>query len=371
MLFLSLIVSTVLLLIANLLARRSGNATATIIGSSMAFVVLPFFTMCLLPAVALQGLLLCVAVIFCRIAHGGYSRFWLLSCWATLLAYGLAGILVAQSEREYARLRALYPYESMEARLPRPRTSPEDRPLLADANLRLARVEEKLPDHAYGFRDYQLEKLHEHTVDLFVNSPGFGIARMSYPSEWSLASNWGRKLIPDQPGSRFRAIWSPGEHQRLSVGDEAPLGDLLEESILDFVNYQGFGYFKDRRHVSGFRVHAFRQTPKPARHWKLQALELVSLLLHDDPEVYVSSKLPQMNKLHNVPTRPLDGFESFGLSQLHKGEDLFTSQSGEGVRMLGAIRSTRQCVACHDRERGDLLGAFSYSLSGDGSRAAD
>ncbi len=362
MLYISLIVSTVLLLIANWLAKRSGNATATIIGSSLAFVLLPFFTMCLLPAVALQGLLLCVAVIICRVTHGGYSRFWPLSCGATLVAYGLAGILVVQSEREYARLRALYPYESMEARLPRPRTSSEDRPLLPEANVRLARLEAKLPDHANGFRDYQLEKLHEHTVDLFVNSPGFGIARMSYPSAWSLASNWGREVLPDQPGSRFLTIWSPGEHQRLPAGDEAPLGDLLEESILDFVNDQGFGYFKDRRHVSGFRVHEFSRTPKPAKHWKLQTLELVSLLLHEEPEVYVSSRLPQMNKLHNVPSRPLDGFETFALSQLRKGEDLFTSQSGEGVRMLGAVRSTRQCIACHGCERGDLLGAFAYTL---------
>jgi hypothetical protein len=28
--------------------------------------------------------------------------------------------------------------------------------------------------------------------------------------------------------------------------------------------------------------------------------------------------------------------------------------------MLGAIRSTRQCLSCHGGNRGDLLGAFSY-----------
>ena len=188
---------------------------------------------------------------------------------------------------------------------------------------------------------------------------------MSYPSEWSLAWTGFREHLPLQPGSRFPAIWSPGEHERLPAGDELQLSDLLEESILDFVNYRGFGYFKDRRHVSGFQVHEFSQTPKPARRWKLQSLELVSLLLHEDPEVYVSTHLPQMNKLHNVPTRPLDGFESFALSQLRKGEDLFTSQGGEGVRMLGALRSTKQCAPCHGCERGTLLGAFSYSLSPD------
>jgi mono/diheme cytochrome c family protein len=34
--------------------------------------------------------------------------------------------------------------------------------------------------------------------------------------------------------------------------------------------------------------------------------------------------------------------------------------------MLGAVRSTRQCVACHGGDRGDLLGAFSYALVSDG-----
>ena len=43
---------------------------------------------------------------------------------------------------------------------------------------------------------------------------------------------------------------------------------------------------------------------------------------------------------------------------------------GDGVRMVGAIRSTTQCVSCHDCERGDLLGAFSYTLKRDGSLAA-
>ncbi len=30
--------------------------------------------------------------------------------------------------------------------------------------------------------------------------------------------------------------------------------------------------------------------------------------------------------------------------------------------MLGAVRSAKQCVKCHGGSRGDLLGAFSYTL---------
>jgi hypothetical protein len=365
-LYISLVSSTVLLLIANLIARRSRHAITGIACIGLAFLFGAFLLMCILPPVALQSLLLCVAAIVCRITHRGLALFVPFSCGATLIAYGVAGIMVVQGEREYARLRSLYPYESMEARLRRPRITPDDSPLLPIAALRLSRLEERLPAHAGGYREHQLEKLHEHTVDLFVNSPGFGVARMSNPSEWSLAFGFRRGPIRPQPGSRFLSIWSPGAHERLPADAEAPLGDLLEESILEFVNDRGFGYFKDRRHVSGFQPHEFSEVPSPANRWKLQTLELISLLLHDEPEVYVSTNLPRMNKLHDVPTRPLDGFESFALSQLRTGEDVFTSQATDGVRMLGAIRSTKQCIACHACARGVLLGAFSYTLVSSG-----
>jgi hypothetical protein len=50
---------------------------------------------------------------------------------------------------------------------------------------------------------------------------------------------------------------------------------------------------------------------------------------------------------------------------LRQGEDLFISRDGGGLRMLGAVYSLKQCVACHGGERGDLLGAFSYTLERD------
>jgi len=274
--------------------------------------------------------------------------------------------MVVQSEREYARLRVRYPYESMEDRLPIPRAVPGGVPLALASAQRLSRLEEGLFYHANGFREFQLRTLHEDAVALFINSPGFGIARMFHPSERGLAVNLRRGPVPLQPGPRFTSTWSPGELGRLAAGDEAPLGDMHEASIVDFVNPRGFGYAKDRRHAAGFKTHRFGQVPAPAKLWKVQNLELVSLLLNDEPEVYESSHLPRMDELRGVPTRPLDRFETFGLEALRQGEDLFTTQGVEGVRMLGAIRGTNQCVACHGGERGALLGAFSYNLRSDG-----
>ncbi len=44
------------------------------------------------------------------------------------------------------------------------------------------------------------------------------------------------------------------------------------------------------------------------------------------------------------------------------GEDLFLRSTEAGVRMVGSLRAANQCVKCHDGQRGDLLGAFSYRL---------
>ena len=63
-----------------------------------------------------------------------------------------------------------------------------------------------------------------------------------------------------------------------------------------------------------------------------------------------------------APTRPLDKFEASGLEKLRRGEDLVIGPTSDGLRMLGSIRSTKQCIQCHRGERGDLLGTFSYTM---------
>jgi hypothetical protein len=200
-------------------------------------------------------------------------------------------------------------------------------------------------------------------VTSFINSPGFGAVRMIRPSERGLEFGLPREPVPPQPGASLALTWSPGIPGEPPAVAE-PLGDLLETSILDFVNSPGFGDFIDRRHVGGFAPHRFRAVPGPVERWEVRRLELVSLLLHDEPAVYVSDRLPEMKRQGSADmlTRPLDRFEGFGLKALNQGEDLFIAPAEGGLRMLGAVRSTTQCTACHGCARGELLGAFSYSL---------
>jgi hypothetical protein len=70
-----------------------------------------------------------------------------------------------------------------------------------------------------------------------------------------------------------------------------------------------------------------------------------------------------MKESRKMPTRTLNAFEAGGIEKVLQGDDLFIRETTEGVRMLGAVPSTAQCVKCHGGERGDLLGAFSYSFT--------
>jgi hypothetical protein len=158
----------------------------------------------------------------------------------------------------------------------------------------------------------------------------------------------------------------------MPAADESPLGRLHEAGVGDFASAWGFGYFKDRRHVAGFEPHRFRQVPELwGQPWRVQTLDLVGLLLNDEPRVYVSAQLPKMDRRHGTPTRSLDRFEAVALTAIQGGDDLFIARDGATARMVGAIRSAKQCVACHGGERGDLLGAFTYTLRLDPKIAAN
>ena len=258
-------------------------------------------------------------------------------------------------------MRDSLPFQSMEDRLPKQSRQGSSVKLSTVAVAGLSNLEGLFED-SRSYRSRFLKQLHENMVDLFINSPGFGVTRRIRPSEASLAYELRKEPAPLQPGAASSVAWSPANAPpKLSDSDYSDLGSLNGFGILDFAYPSGWGYIRERKQVAGFEAHRFSKVPD-GKVWKVETLDLVSLLLHDDPAVYVSERLPQMDKVHDVPTRPLDTFESCGLESLRQGEDLFIGGTASELRMLGAVRSIKQCLDCHGGERGDLLGAFSYSL---------
>ena len=367
MLYFSLVASGVLLLITNLLiAWKVEHPVPTVLTLS-AFFFLGALGLCGigLPPVLLQAALLGAIVSVWGWRRWRRSVFVALSCAATLFSYSVFGAIAFQ---ETMQLQQEFPYVSMEDRLPLPQAGRPVASLPLTASDRLDSLENLL-DKYNGRNDDKasaLRALHEDAVQVFVNQPAFGAARMRALWVYRFMRMEVRREPPmPQPGHPSPSPWTLDSLQIVpDMSKDAD--DLLarhQGSVVDFVNADNFGYIKDRRHVAGFQEHQISQPPTPSEPWTLQTLDLVGIALHEKPVVYVSEYLPRMDELRAAPTRSLDDFEAAGVAVLEQGEELFVRDRGDERRMLGAIRGAHQCLACHGCERGDLLGAFSYRLT--------
>src|SRR5262249_27714134 len=155
--------------------------------------------------------------------------------------------------------------------------------------------------------------------------------------EWLELSPPTRVPLPYVPGLTPRLEGDRVELPPMGKGPQPSLetlGDLHTSGRLNFLEPERFGLVKDREHVSGFGSHQFDsmlQMPlgegkagaAPER-WALLRLELMSLLKHERPAIYVSDHLPQMDDLKKSATRTLSPFEDRALKELRNGEDLVT-----------------------------------------------
>ncbi|MCI0464417.1 MAG: hypothetical protein L0Z62_46375 [Gemmataceae bacterium] len=371
MLAISLILSGILLLIVNYNALRSQEPCFSTIFAALAMGFGPILLTCFLPALALQALLVIGCVIIWGLLRWRPRTLVMLSWAVSVIAYVVVGYAAYQ---EHERLREQFPYMSMEERLPPRKSQPAPAPLPPATGERLAQQEDLIENQdPPGWSDRErlefLKQLHEDTVQTFANQQGFGVARMPRLSERMLKSGLRTEPPLPQPAAPSTSVWSAGTLQQPphmeGATTEKDLFWMHQRSVIDFVNPKGFGFIKDRRHVAGFQEHQFGRQPEPTQGWALRTLDLVGLIVHEVPVAYVSANLPRMDELRKAPTRPLDPFETAGLAALRRGEDLFVRDTTDGRRrVLGAIRSGKQCLSCHGGERGELLGAFSYTLAG-------
>ena len=150
MLFVSLIASAALWLIAHRIVRRSEisrdgdglyqpglHRRADVLGTSSC------------PPVIFQAPLLYVAMVVWRGPHRKDWPFLPFSCTATLLAYACAAVVVHRVEKELHLLRSPYPYVTMERSLPKPK------PMAAGARRTPASEIQALRNRAEGRRGCQ------------------------------------------------------------------------------------------------------------------------------------------------------------------------------------------------------------------------
>jgi hypothetical protein len=282
----------------------------------------------------------------------------------------------------------MYPFQSLADRLDyeSQRTKDAAPPRLTSETIkRLEETEKTLEQLSKrDMRAKSLALLHSNEAEQFVQRDGFGVSRMPTPSLRSLD-------LPAAPTVSFAApkeALDPANEKKASLPRSAKeagaaptmpsldlLGTLHLRGEMDFVNRKGFGYIQDREHVAGFQAHQFRTMPpwgtepfspqgadREKERWLVVRLELVSLLKQKEPAVYVAAELPRMEELKKARTRPLSEFEGQALQALRGGEEVVTAATTNHISMLGALRASKQCLECHQVQRGDLLGAFSYDL---------
>lgn len=273
---------------------------------------------------------------------------WLVPLWGAVV-----------QDRRYAVWQQENPFESMAERVPEVGASDGAPPTSAEV---WSKMEGEIDRSWLKGRMLSLRAIHQDRTYQFSRAMGFGHARMIRMFEPD-PDHFAPEFVPSIPQADE---YVP---DLVSLGDEAAaervagFGKMHTGVVLDFVNPDGWGYVKSRTQVAGFRPHRFGRSPEMIDRWAVTRVDLIGLLKHDQPAVYVSELLPRMDKLKDAPTRKLDSFEAEGLRAVRQGDDLFARGTDTDARMVGAIRSVKQCVECHGGQRGDLLGAFSYRLT--------
>jgi hypothetical protein len=381
MLWTSLLISCVFLFIANLLAFQKKLGEASAVG----FFGIVGGWLCAGPAIALTGLLTGLGGLLFWFQGARPRGFLIYSLGAMLASHLIVGLFVVVPISERHELRVSYPAQSLSSRLAYESRiqgigsqggSSDQRALNATAKSHLEELENEVKEDT--LRVIMLGRLHENVVEDFIDSPGFGVARVIRPRKHHIDLPEAASISfpppaydPETGGVDIDPILKPDQSptSEKNLPTDENLWGLHRDSVIDFVNPKGFGYVKDREHVRGFQSHQFHAMPclpeSSQTRWLIQKIELVSLLTHDEPVVYVSDHLPRMDELRAAPTRNLTDFEKLALDALKSGTDLKVQSSANRIDVLGSIRAVTQCVKCHDVSRGDLLGAFSYYLKRD------
>ncbi|MDB2687222.1 hypothetical protein N9Y42_08410 [Mariniblastus sp.] len=303
-------------------------------------------------------------------------------------------------EKAVALLQARFPLESIRDRLD---------------------FQMKAPSSSYspGYRDRRtsaLAMLHSEYVDTFISGEGQGIGRISPISPSDLRSRGSeyapRKFVSEEVGSDLlgepqvqldpefktrpsRAKMDEGTGRRFPDPDHflqlskngLPKQQLVSEfnrrTTGRFINHMGF--VKNLDEVAGFETHHLKMPGNwdqnlrsgmtyadqsdndkysDGPNWKVNQLQLVSLLMHDQPVVYVADELPNMDTLSsaNAETRSLNAFETDGLEKLQAGESMHIQATRNRIEMMGAVRAGVTCRQCHAVQENELLGAFSYEF---------
>jgi hypothetical protein len=343
------------------------------------------------PAVFTSTALVLVVTWGCGCARVRTARFWMAATAAACAPYVVIAPSIFANYREVQQLREEYPVQSLADRLAYEQPLRSSSRRSVDPERKESAVEKRMSQEYQpwdrGQRREALEMLFDVHIGFasdFTNTQGQGDDRTPrrlppHRAQVELPEPEPIPVVPEMDQDSTPNPDSTGDAQPADIEIAANADDQLSgfhaDGVVDFANPESFGaidlrsdmrWKPDLHRVIGFQAHAFRHRPRfPQRRgatWKIEQLQLVSLLKHETPVAYLSENLPRMEELREARTRPLNEFEESALKQLRSGEELVVHETRDTIEMLGALRAIYACTECHQVPRQTLLGAFSYRL---------
>jgi hypothetical protein len=280
------------------------------------------------------------------------------------VVYGLSFKQGAAEVQRLQALKARFPFESLSSRLAFEKQNlPPNGKSMDPIHLNTIVTTDLYEQDDYYERRYYgrargLRELHENARFHFARAAGFGFARMG--SLTYMVDDWEPRVPFEMPYGVDLG----------SSPDRTNLYGVHRKVLTNFASPDRMGYARNVNEVAGFESHGLEDPPKwqsstddAPLAWHVTRLELVSLLRHEEPRVYVAKTMPEMDKLADIPTRALSDFEKDALTQIATQKDIVFRDDADHVLMVGALRAGKTCLECHEGQRGKLLGAFSYEIT--------
>ncbi len=185
---------------------------------------------------------------------------------------------------------------------------------------------------------------HAAALQAFEETPGFGKGRM---------------IQLERSIEEIYVHWSPGELEMDAPAIEVP---ALVKSHKERTGLLA----SDSKLAPHTPAVTSIHTDGAEVQWRLRSVDLLALVDHEEPVVYVTAKLgshaAKRPDKANV-SRGLDFFEMVALEKLRKGDDMFVRTKNDALRMVETLRATAARASNrHAGTEGDLFAAFSYTF---------
>lgn len=298
----------------------------------------------------------------------------------------IVSLPATELEKVARELRSRHPLVSIADRLQyEPRSESAQVVLTPESRELLSRLDKLAFSRDSQARVESLKQLHSSEVESFINREGFGFGRRPIVVSQGPKTLKVKDLQPTrysgpvkkQPSHFFGNLieLEPGaELSNNGMPETELISSFHERGLQNFAVANRNGFVKDLDNVAGFQPHQllmpgwngsilkYRQRKDSDIDWVVNRINLISLMAHDTPRVYVSDELPTMQSAEQRETRPLNEFEKSGLESFENGQTVYYSAKPNRIELIGAIRAGAHCLECHQGQRGKVLGAFTYEI---------